>query len=47
MDNKEMLEEIKDVAEVIILNVREDMQDEIQKIDKKLDRLIEILEKIV
>lgn len=47
MTNEELLEEIKDIAEVVILNVREDNEKEFKILHSKLDKLIEILVKIV
>ncbi|MCK9471769.1 MAG: hypothetical protein M0Q88_08465 [Bacilli bacterium] len=47
MSNNELLEQIKDVAEVVILNVREDNEKEIKTLHSKIDKLIEILVKIV
>ena len=47
MSNEELLEEIKDVAEVIILNVKENNEEEFKGLHSKIDKLIEILVKIV
>ena len=49
MNNKEMLDvdTFHDALEAVILNIREDTEDRVNKIDKKLDKLIEVLEKII
>lgn len=47
MENKELLDKFQDIAEVVILNIREDNEAEFKELHSKIDKLIDILTKLL